>query len=1052
MAGFNPQPDEGYSEDPLIGPSTYTSFSSKTREDAVAALGSAQSRDELPAWLVQHISSLSISHKTELAMALLNDLPTAVISQIVERMYPRLYIDFVRYLPPEVCLKILGYLDPLSLINVARSCRAWYDLALDRKLWEQLYHLEGWKALPDEIEAAEREVNMNPSLSYGGLRRAQSQYDGHANKKRVIAVSSTLDSDMDMVMLDAGSSIKEEAVEMEPTEASIFGDPRRPTFATGISQQMGDLDTQNAGSGSNSTGKEVDKGKGRALSPATPNSRTVKGESLQKTDLTASRLPKSTLWVWDEPSKKFRINWKYLYSMRRRLESNWELGKYTNFQFPHPDHPEEGHGECVYSLQYNSQYLVSGSRDRTLKVWDLKTRRCLRTLAKHRGSVLCLQFDSDPEEDLIVSGSSDSDVIIWRFSTGKEIQTLQHAHRESVLNVKFDKRILVTCSKDKTIKIFNRKPLRHGDLGYQEVNPVPTNVKDYGYSLTMSPENFPETPPWTMLCCLEGHNAAVNAVQIHGREVVSASGDRHIKVWDWPTRVCTRTIVAHAKGIACVQYDGRRIVSGSSDNEVKVFDRQTGLEVASLRSHSGLVRTLQAGFGDLPYSVEDDLAEAKKVDQEYFKALESGLLEETDRPRSERRRGNAGSRRPQDICAYGAKLPPGGGGGKYGRIVSGSYDTSIIIWRRDKEGIWKDQHHLKQEEAAVAAIRQSRTQALRPSHHSVQGLVPRRVGGAAPTTAGATEAARTDRPSITSALAGVPSTGTNATPHSQTGSAAANLASGVTLPSISALTVQLSQADPLNSAMPTPTALQQLHHIIDNAVQGGQQALARAIAAHPTILTQRSYVEAAIDRLSNPIVGSQLRQTFSSGLIRAQFEQARRRRELLRNQETTIAGSSSTADPGPSQRTGEPVIAVGSSSLGTPAPAQPAAAQLTPAQLAAAAAHQAHARIPTGGNLHQVLSSALAQAPGAQAPAPAPAPAPAHISAPAPAPAQQHHPHIAQAPVEVHEVANPARVFKLQFDVRRIICCSQRSVIVGWDFCNGDPELEEASRFFGHVD
>jgi F-box and WD-40 domain protein 1/11 len=62
-------------------------------------------------------------------------------------------------------------------------------------------------------------------------------------------------------------------------------------------------------------------------------------------------------------------------------------------------------------------------------------------------------------------------------------------------------------------------------------------------------------------------------------------------------------------------------------------------------------------------------------------------------------------------------------------------------------------------------------------------------------------------------------------------------------------------------------------------------------------------------------------------------------------------------------------------------------------------------------------------------------------------PAQQaHHPHIAAAD------NNPARVFKLQFDARRIICCSQTSVIVGWDFCNGDEELEIATRFFGTVE
>jgi F-box and WD-40 domain protein 1/11 len=40
-------------------------------------------------------------------------------------------------------------------------------------------------------------------------------------------------------------------------------------------------------------------------------------------------------------------------------------------------------------------------------------------------------------------------------------------------------------------------------------------------------------------------------------------------------------------------------------------------------------------------------------------------------------------------------------------------------------------------------------------------------------------------------------------------------------------------------------------------------------------------------------------------------------------------------------------------------------------------------------------------------------------------------------------------VYKLQFDSRRIICCSQDPTIVGWDFANGDREIEIASEFFG---
>ncbi|OIW25593.1 WD40 repeat-like protein [Coniochaeta ligniaria NRRL 30616] len=979
------EPDEGYSEDPLNPTTTQTSaYLAKPRNDAVSALAATRSTIEFPDWLMSHIASLSVHDKTQLAMALLDDLPTGVIAQIVEQLNPRLYIDFIRYLPPEVCLKILGYLDPLSLINVARSCRAWYDLALDRKLWEQLYYLEGWKAKPEEIERWEKIVNDGSLSGFPGqLSRMVSSENGHIHKKRAISASPGLDAGGDIRMVDVDASIKQEPSEMEVEESSIFGGVRPNAARTsGLTQPLAKLQVDGSGSTAGSRREAINKGKGKARD----SSPVVREGSLP--DMVPFGLQKQTLWMWDAPDSRYKINWKYLYTMRRRLESNWELGKYANFQLPHPNHPEEGHNECIYSLQYNSQYLVSGSRDRTIRIWDLETRRLVRPpLAAHSGSVLCLQFDSDPEEDLIVSGSSDSDVILWRFSTGEVIQRLRDAHRESVLNVKFDKRILVTCSKDKTIKIFNRRPLRYGDMGYpsKEVDTVPRQVKNYGYAFSPM-DQLPVIPAYTMIGTLEGHGAAVNAVQIHDREVVSASGDRHIKVWDWPNGVCTRTVVGHSKGIACVQYDGRRIVSGSSDNEVKVFDRQTGLEVASLRSHSNLVRTVQAGFADLPYSTDDDEADAKAVDLEYFKAVESGQLDEQDRPR-QRRPGNAGSRRPEDITAYGAKLPPGGGGGKYGRIVSGSYDTSIIIWRRDKEGIWKDHHHLKQEDAAAAAVRAERTPQVAietaapiiPLHHSVH-LRP---------------------PTVRSTVANAGQSAMLAVSDAASGSEAARTQSASAPPAMERPTtppgtVQMTEVESPIHAIVTPRSIEEYKQMIDLAIPGGPQALAQALASYPTMLTQRSHLQAAIDREPSPFVRSQLRQAVNTALIRTQFEQARQRREAVRNFERHLAAGESSTAGGLSQQTQTANSAAPAIVVGTFGGAHGAAAAESQERPADAQPRQ----VVAGGAFHD--------------------------------------------PPEIH-------LHQLQFDAHRIICCSQTSVIVGWDFNNADPELMEVSKFFAPV-
>lgn len=403
-----------------------------------------------------------------------------------------------------------------------------------------------------------------------------------------------------------------------------------------------------------------------------------------------------------------KINWQYLYKQKRRLEDNWDAGRFSNFQLPHPSFPNEAHTECVYTIQYSGKYLVSGSRDKTVRIWDLDTQRLVRKpLLGHTASVLCLQFDERPEEDVVISGGSDCHVILWKFSTGEQIKKLEKAHTESVLNLRFDDRYLVTCSKDKSIKVWNRKLLWPTDDAYPASTTksgarFPSYIINMQHQVENSHLHFKPLQPYSLLMTLEGHGAAVNAIQVLDGQIVSASGDRNVKVWDVRTGACSRTFTGHSKGIACVQFDGRRIVSGSSDETVRIFDRATGAEVACLQGHSNLVRTVQAQFGDLPGNEEELEAEARAIDHSFFEAQRKGLVA-NELTRAQRRARNAGSRDPRAIFAYGAKLPPGGGGSKWARIVSGSYDETVIIWKKGTDGAWEKSKVLHQNEAVRAA-------------------------------------------------------------------------------------------------------------------------------------------------------------------------------------------------------------------------------------------------------------------------------------------------------------------------------------------------------------
>ncbi|WP_341732065.1 hypothetical protein [Microcoleus sp. EPA2] len=265
-------------------------------------------------------------------------------------------------------------------------------------------------------------------------------------------------------------------------------------------------------------------------------------------------------------------------------------------------HTLSGHIIDVVSLALSpdGQTLVSGSNDKTIKIWQLSTGQLLRTLTGHSSLVFSVAIS--PDGQTLVSGSSDKTIKIWQLSTGQLLRTLT-GHSDWVRSVAIspDGQTLVSGSGDGTIKIWQ---LSTG----QELRTL-TGPSYLVFSVAISPDGQTLVSAsseqtikiWQLstgqeLRTLTGHSNNVCSVAISpdGQTLVSGSSDNTIKIWQLSTGQLLRTLTGHSDWVRSVAIspDGQTLVSGSGDGTIKIWQLSRGQELRTLTGHSGSVMSL----------------------------------------------------------------------------------------------------------------------------------------------------------------------------------------------------------------------------------------------------------------------------------------------------------------------------------------------------------------------------------------------------------------------------------------------------------------------------
>ena len=244
-----------------------------------------------------------------------------------------------------------------------------------------------------------------------------------------------------------------------------------------------------------------------------------------------------------------------------------------------------GHFDSVNSVAFSpdGEMLASGSRDKTIEIWDMKKGKRWFTLIGHSDWVDTVAFS--PDNQILASGGRDQGIEIWNLRKAKRWFTLL-GHQDRVYTVAFNKdgRILASGGRDQTIKIWDLQKAK-------ELFTIKAH-SDGVRSLTFSPDGgvlgsgsrdgtiklwqfYEGELISTPIQHLKYGVSDVLSVEFSPNGKIVAGGYRNgiINLWDVVTGELLETLNGHSSDVFSVVFsqDGMSLASGSNDKTINIW-------------------------------------------------------------------------------------------------------------------------------------------------------------------------------------------------------------------------------------------------------------------------------------------------------------------------------------------------------------------------------------------------------------------------------------------------------------------------------------------------
>ncbi|CAG7825649.1 unnamed protein product [Allacma fusca] len=250
---------------------------------------------------------------------------------------------------------------------------------------------------------------------------------------------------------------------------------------------------------------------------------------------------------------------------RQQLIRNWRGEHGVRVRFKVRNVASNSTSPCSHqvSCMYSSpEALVLGFSNGLIKIFETSTLKHMKTWRQREG-VACLKADSN----VLIAATTDHNLHVLDVNSGTLLKTLIY-HSAPVTDLHFNEKWLISCSKDKTLKVWCRITTANFVPAITLVDDLRQgfNCLDFNNQYVVAGSDDSSIKVWKMECWskfgnLHGHEDIVTCIQINDKYVVSGSLDGKVRVWYTAFGTCIR-VLSYGWSVLCLRINNDYIVTG----------------------------------------------------------------------------------------------------------------------------------------------------------------------------------------------------------------------------------------------------------------------------------------------------------------------------------------------------------------------------------------------------------------------------------------------------------------------------------------------------------